>query len=126
MKSSKLLSISILVLAVSIILGPLFIGYTVIKSLDSNNAVQTSVDKRTTFNLEQVADYLNMTQDDVLGIIQTEKQLLDSTGSFTGTMFPYFTVNKVKYFDKSEIDSWLAEVASEHREYNTQGGFINN
>ena len=60
-----------------------------------------------------------MTEEEVQGIINTEKSMLEETGSFTGIMFPYFTVNEKQYFSKAAIDEWLNEVSKEHREYDT-------
>ena len=65
-----------------------------------------------------------MTEEEVCAIIQTEKKKLDETHSFTGKMFPYFTINNKQYFYKDEIDEWLKQVSSHHRQYDTTKGWI--
>lgn len=109
----------------SIILGSIWIG----NSLEKNYTLQTSIPTITstdnkTLTLPQVAEYLNMTEEEVRGIIQTEKKQLDETHTFQGKMFPYFTINNKQYFYKNEIDEWLKEVSSNRREYNTTKGWV--
>lgn len=65
-----------------------------------------------------------MTEEEVSGIIKTKKKKLEETHSFSGKMFPYFTVNNKQFFYQDEIDEWLKEVSSNHREYNTTKGRI--
>lgn len=65
-----------------------------------------------------------MPDEEVLAIIETEKKKLDETHSFTGKMFPYFIIDNKLYFYKDEIDEWLKEVSSSHRQYDTTKGWI--
>ena len=75
-------------------------------------------------NVSQVANYLRMTEEEVQGIIKTEKKILESSGSYTGMSFPYFTLNDKLYFYKEQIDEWLNEVSIEHKEYDTKKGYV--
>lgn len=125
MENKKLLSISIIILAISVMLGSIWIGH----SLERKVGLQTTTSASTlteskALTLSQVAQYLNMTEEEVRGIIQAEKKILDETGSFYGTMFPYFTINNKLYFYKDEIDEWLEEVSSDHRIYDTVEGRV--
>jgi hypothetical protein len=123
LESKKLLSISIIILAMSVIFGCIWIG----NSLEKSISLQTSISNSTnnvTLTLPQVSEYLDMTEEEVQSIIQTEKKQLDEIGSFDGKMFPYFTVNNKQYFYKSEIDEWLKEVSSHRRQYNTTEGWV--
>lgn len=123
METKKLLTVSIIILAMSVILGSIWIGH----SLEKNVSLQTSNSTLTeskTLTLSQVAEYLNMTEEEVRGIIQTEKKMLDTTHTFEGKMFPYFTIDNKQYFYKNEIDEWLKEVSSRRREYNTKEGWV--
>ncbi|NLZ83908.1 MAG: hypothetical protein GX915_09610 [Clostridiales bacterium] len=43
---------------------------------------------------------------------------------FIGKRFPYLKVNNKYYFYIDEIDEWLKEVTSSHREYDTAKGYI--
>ena len=98
-------------------LSSIWLGYSIQKS--SNIQKQDSVINSNVFTISQVAEYLRMTEEEVQGIIDTEEIWLDTTGSFSGIMFPYFIVNEKQYFYKEKIDEWLKEVSNEHREYDT-------
>ena len=69
--------------------------------------------------MSEVADYIGISEEEVLGLIDVEKNILEKTGTFTGKMFPYFIVNGKEYFYKDELDEWLKNVSNENREYDT-------
>ncbi len=117
MQNNKSLLISIVTLTLCIMLSSIWLGYSIQKS--ANKQKQDSVINSNVFTLSQVAEYLRMTEEEVQGIIDTEEISLDTTGSFSGIMFPYFIVNEKQYFYKEKIDEWLKEVSNEHREYDT-------
>lgn len=121
-KKNLLVVIAILFIGASIIINGYFIE-NAIKSANLQNPITTSVDDKV-LNLSQTAEYLNMSEEDIRGIIQTEKNILEKTSSFNGKMFPYFTINNKENFYKNEIDEWLKEVSSNRREYNTTDGWI--
>lgn len=98
-------------------LSSIWSGYSIQKS--TNIQKQDSVINSNVFTISQVAEYIRMTEEEVQGIIDTEEIELDTTGSFSGIMFPYFIVNEKQYFYKEKIDEWLKEVSNEHREYDT-------
>jgi hypothetical protein len=123
LENKKLLSIAIIILALGIVFGSVWIGYSLQKSASLENSILTSVDSNV-LNISQVSKYLNMTEEEVQGIIQTEKTRLEQSGSFTGGIFPYFIINDKRYFYKNEIDEWLKEVSKNRRQYNTEKGWI--
>ena len=117
MQNNKSLSVSIIILTLGIMLSSIFLGYSIQKSTNiqtKNYTIDSNV-----FTVSEVANYLGMTEEEVQGIINTEKSMLEETDSFTGIMFPYFTVNEKQYFSKVAIDEWLKEASNEHREYDT-------
>lgn len=127
MVNKNFISISIVVLAMSIIFGSIWMGYSLEKTARLQASISTSTSTptdSTALTLSQAAKYLNMTEEEVCAIIKTEKKKLDETHSFNGKMFPYFTINDKQYFYKDEIDEWLKEVSSNHRQYNTTKGWI--
>lgn len=125
MENKKLLPISIIILAVSIIFSCLWIGYSIEKAVNLQASIPASTSAYSkVLTLTQAAKYLNMTEDEVLAIIQTEKKKLDETHSFEGKMFPYFIIDTKQYFYEDEIDEWLKEVSSFHRQYNTTEGWV--
>jgi hypothetical protein len=118
---------SIIILAMSVVLGSIWIGHSIEKNvgLQASNLTTTSISTDSkTLTLSQVAEYLNMKDEEVSAIIQTEKKVLDETHSFHGKMFPYFTINNKQYFYKDEIDEWLKEVSSHRTQYDTTKGWI--
>lgn len=122
MDNKKLISVSIIVLAISILCSSIWIGY----SLQRNVSLQASISiESKTLSLPKVAEYLNMTEEEVRSIIQIENmRKLDETRMFEGKMLPYFTIDNKQYFYKDEIDEWLKEVSSNRRQYNTKVGQI--
>jgi hypothetical protein len=108
----------ILFIGVSIIFNGYFIGRA-ISAANIQKSNTYSFGNNKVLNLTQVAEYLNMPEEKVKGIIETERIKLNETGSFSGIMFPYFTVDNEQYFYKDQIDEWLKEIAGNRREYNT-------
>ena len=117
-------AISIVFLGISIMVSGYFIG-NAIKSTDDGDKRTEPVEVKV-LNLSQVAGYLNMSEEELKRIIVIEKNQLEKTGSFYGKMFPYFTIDNKQYFYKNEIDEWLKNVTSTHREYNTNEGWLLN
>lgn len=74
---------------------------------------------KTVIDLTEVAGYLNLSEEQVMGIITTESTMLTKRGSFSGAMLPYFKVDKKYYFHKYGLDRWLEDVMLNKREYNT-------
>ena len=122
MQNNKLLPISIIIVALCILLSSTWLGYSIQKS--TNIQIQKTSIYSNVMNISQVTNYLRMTEKEVQGIMETEKKQLESTGSYTGMMFPYFMVNGNIYFYKEQIDEWLKEVSLQHTEYDTIKGFV--
>jgi hypothetical protein len=123
----KLVPISIIILAMSVIFGSIWIGHSLEKAVSIQDSISTSTSTSTeskNLTLSQVAEYLNMTEEEVRAIIQTEEKKLGERHSFVGKMFPYFTIDNKQYFYKDEIDEWLKEVSSHRRQYDTIKGWI--
>lgn len=112
MKNNKL--ISIIILALAILLSSIYLGYS-IQKIPNTQSVNSSV-----MTISEVANYLRMTEEDVQGIIDAEKFMLESTGSYTGIMFPYFKVNDKLYFYKEQVDEWIKDISVQHKEYDTK------
>jgi len=123
LENKKLFPISIIILAMSVVFGSIWIGHSIEKSVSLQASISISTNSKT-LSLSQVAEYLNMNEEEVSAIIQTEQKKLDETHSFDGKMFPYFTINNKQYFYKDEIDEWLKEVSSNRTQYDTTKGWI--
>jgi len=68
-------------------------------------------------NVEQTAEYLNLTKEQVLYIIQSEQKSLSASGSFSGEMFPYFKISDEIYVGRDQLDIWIKDVTIQRREY---------
>lgn len=118
MQNNKLLPISIIILTFGILLSSIYFGYSIQKG--SNIQVENAAVNSSVMNISEVANYLGMTEEEVQGIINTEKNMLESRGSYTGIMFPYFIVNDKLYFYKEQIDEWLKDTSIQRKEYDTK------
>lgn len=121
-KRNFMIGVAILFIGVSIIINGYFVGEA-IKSIKMGESI-TDNEADKVLNLPQAAKYMNMTEDEVQGIIKTETEVLEKMGSFDGKMFPYFTIDDKQYFYKNEIDEWLKEASSNHKNYNITDGWI--
>jgi hypothetical protein len=122
LQNNKLLSISIIILALGMLLSSIYFGYSIQKG--SNIQVENAAVNSSVMNISEVANYLGMTEEEVQGIINTEKNMLESRGSYTGIMFPYFIVNDKLYFYKEQIDEWLKDISIQRKEYDTKKLFV--
>lgn len=118
MQNNKLLPISIIIFAFGMFLSSIYFGYSIQKG--SNIQVENAAVNSSVMNISEVANYLGMTEEEVQGIINTEKNMLESRGSYTGIMFPYFIVNDKLYFYKEQIDEWLKDTSIQRKEYDTK------
>lgn len=121
-KKDFIIASAILFIGAAIIINGYFIRDGIIVS-NLHESTTASVDNKV-LNLSQAAEYLKMTEEEIQGVMQTEKDMLKKTGSFSGKMFPYFTINNKTFFYKNEIDEWLKDVSNNHREYNTIDGWV--
>jgi hypothetical protein len=118
LQNNKLLPISIIIFALGMFLSSIYFGYSIQKG--SNIQVENAAVNSSVMNISEVANYLGMTEEEVQGIINTEKNMLESRGSYTGIMFPYFIVNDKLYFYKEQIDEWLKDTSIQRKEYDTK------
>lgn len=121
MKNNKSVSIAIIILTCGIILSSLWLGYSIQKS--AKLITQNSTINMDVLTVSEVANYIGMSEEEIHGIINTEKSELEESRGFWGMRFPYFIVNEKEYFHKELIDEWLKEASNENREYDTNKGF---
>lgn len=121
MENKKLLPISIILLAGSIVFSSFWIGNSLGKA-ESKKSIP--VEEKKVLTLPQAADYMNMSEKEIIEIIGLEQMHLAKYKSYTGRMFPYFTIDNKKYFFKSELDEWVKDVSINQREYSSKEGLI--
>ena len=121
MKNNKGLTISIIILACTIVIGSSIMATKVSTAINMTSI--DSKEKSPVLGRNEAADYLHLSEEQVIRMINIEKTDLEEDGIFSGMMLPYFTVDGQYYFCKAELDNWLKEVANEHTEYNTAEGW---
>lgn len=121
MKNNKGLTISIIILACTIVIGSSIMATKVSTAINMTSI--DSKEKSQVLGINEAADYLHLSEEQVIRMINIEKTDLEEDGIFSGMMLPYFTVDGQYYFCKAELDNWLKEVANEHTEYNTVEGW---
>ena len=121
MKNNKGLTISIIILACTIVIGSSIMATKVSTAINTNSI--DSKENSQVLGINEAADYLHLSEEQVIRMINIEKTDLEEDGIFSGMMLPYFTVDGQYYFCKAELDNWLKEVANEHTEYNTAEGW---
>ena len=73
--------------------------------------------------LEQAADYIKVTPEQLRKMIQIEQNELNQRDSFSGEMIPYFKVNDDLFFYRDQLNIWLQYVSIEKVEYNLGEGY---
>lgn len=67
--------------------------------------------------MEEASVFLNMTEDQIVQIIKTEHNILNSTQIFNGTMFPYINVDNKYIFHKDLLLNWINDASMNRSVY---------
>jgi hypothetical protein len=110
MDNKKLLSFSIIFLALSILLGSIWIGSRIDKFANNWIASTTAHSAQGLIPIEDAATYLNITVDELKGIISKDEQDKNNLGVYpTYSFIPYIVISKGDIrFNKSELDKWIS------------------
>jgi len=123
-KESRFIGFAIFVFSIVVLVTGIILANT-LKSINVSIKSESEKDKeQAVFDLSQVANYMNMTEEQVMTIINVEENELKTTGSFYGKMFPYFKIDDNFFFVKEEIDQWLREASAERRKYDSNNKII--
>lgn len=120
-KSNKELIVSVIILACAIVIGSSIIATKI--SIAIHTASTDSEENSQVLGINEAADYLHLSEEQVIRMINIEKADLEEDGVFSGILLPYFIVDGQYYLLKGELDNCLKEVVSEHTEYNTSEGW---
>ena len=102
MENKKILPISIIILAVSIIFGSIWIGH----SLEKVIKVQASQEKVLLTETES-ADYLNISVDEFRSILLKEKLTKEELGAYDPSQFISYTeIGEKTLFSKNGLNEW--------------------
>ncbi|USB33378.1 helix-turn-helix domain-containing protein [Paenibacillus sp. YPG26] len=112
-----------LIIGTSLIIGCLIISTKDVTETKQELTIAKEQEKFTNsplLNIKQAAEYLNLKEEQVTYIIQSEQNTLNTMGSFTGERFPYFKINNEIFISKTDLTKWLKDVTTQRREY-TEG-----
>ncbi|WP_025693237.1 helix-turn-helix domain-containing protein [Paenibacillus zanthoxyli] len=118
MKSYQLSIIfSSIIIGVSLVIGCIVLA-NAIEQQKTNEKLDVSEPKETVLmDIKQAANYLNLSEEQVVDIIQSEEKTLQTMGSFSGGMFPYMKINEKIYISKNDLQKWINESTTERRQY---------
>lgn len=105
--SKYFLPISIVLLSISIFLLAFQLGN---KDSSEENILVQRVDSASKglLTLEEAAYYLNLNEEQLIGIIQKQDNSREALSSFdTYTYIPYIQIGGEKYFNQEQIDEWI-------------------
>lgn len=117
-------SIPISVLLASVILGISFIVGCLLlsnqgRASESAQAVEQDVpnNNKTLMTIQETAEYLSMTKEQVMDIIKAEQGGFTVSGFFDGKMFPFIKVQDQFLVSRVELELWAQDASSSHRRY---------
>lgn len=117
-------SIPISILLASVILGISFIVGCLLlsnqwRASESAQVVEQDVpnNNKTLMTIQETAEYLSMTKEQVMDIIKAEQGSFSASGFFEGTMFPFIKVQDQFLVSRIELELWAQDASSSHRRY---------
>lgn len=110
----------------NILMGCLIISIGLVTHgyITSNN-ISIKKDEPILMNMVEVTNYLRITEEQIIGIIETEKIHLANHSYSRYVWFPYFIVDNDYFFYKKSIDEWLLYVAESGHEFDTKNKQMN-
>lgn len=75
------------------------------------------IEDKPLMNIAETAQYLNLTEKQVRTIISSEAQVLKTTSSYEGMMFPVIRIEGDIYVGTEELKEWVKQAVSLKKEY---------
>ena len=114
MTNNKLLSISLILLALSILFGSIYMGNSLKQLNLQPREVETLANENGLISAEDAAKYLNISIYDFTDMLwEQEKEKMTLSSYTTHRFIHYIEVNGDKLFSKVSLDKWI-----EHNLYN--------
>lgn len=116
-------SIPLSILLSSVILGISFIiGCILLTTQERNSELTQAVEQevpsdKVLLTMHETAEYLSMTEEQVMSIIKAEQGSFTVAGFFDGRMFPFIKVQDKFFVSRVELDLWVQEASASHRRY---------
>jgi hypothetical protein len=109
------------ILGAALILGLSFVaGCLLISSERANGnekAIESQVAEYPLMTLAETAQFLRLSEEQIINIIKAENSILNNKGSFEGVMLPYIKVDDKFLFNYLEILNWVQQATLEKRVY---------
>lgn len=89
------------------------------RASESTQAVEQDVpnNNKTLMTIQETAEYLSMTKEQVMDIIKAEQGSFSASGFFEGKMFPFIKVQDQFLVSRIELELWAQDASSSHRRY---------
>ncbi|PJN49943.1 hypothetical protein PAEAM_55550 [Paenibacillus sp. GM1FR] len=116
-------SIPFSILLSSVILGISFIiGCILLTTQERNSELTQAAEQevpidKALMTIQETAEYLSMTEEQVMSIIKAEQGSFTVSGFFDGRMFPFIKVQDEFFVSRVELDLWVQEASASHRRY---------
>ncbi|WFA82589.1 hypothetical protein [Paenibacillus amylolyticus] len=116
-------SVPFSILIASVILGISFIIGCILLTTQERNSELTQAAEQKVPNdkalmtIQETAEYLSMTEEQVMSIIKAEQGSFTVSGFFDGRMFPFIKVQDNFFVSRVELDLWVQEATTSHRRY---------
>ncbi|MCP1182999.1 hypothetical protein [Paenibacillus sp. 1781tsa1] len=116
-------SVTFSILLSSVVLGISFIiGCIILTTHERNSELTHAVGQevpndKVLLTMQETAEYLSMTEEQVMSIIKAEQGSFTVAGFFDGRMFPFIKVQDKFFVSRVELDLWVQEASANHRRY---------
>lgn len=118
MKSNQIsIIVASLILGISFIVGCSLIDFQMQSESGVEQSEALAVNDSPLMTMEEASVFLHMTEDQIVQIIKTEHNILNSTQIFNGTMFPYINVDNEYIFNKELLLKWVNDASMNRSVY---------
>ena len=109
------------ILGAALILGLSIVASSLIISNERSSSNEAARESQTAdfplMTLAETAQFLRLSEDQVMNIIKAEHAVLSNNGPFEGTMLPYIKVDNKFLFNNEQIMNWVQSATLEKRVY---------
>lgn len=105
------------ILGISFIIGCFFLSNQKILNEPTQVAQEESAKDKVLMTIQETAEYLSMTEEQVMNIIYAEQISFAAAGSFNGAMFPFIKVQDEFFISRNELLLWAQDASVYHRRY---------
>jgi len=105
------------ILGISFIIGCFFLSNQESVNEPTQVAQEEVAKDKVLMTIQETAEYLSMTEEQVMSIIHAEQRSFAAAGSFNGTMFPFIKVQDEFFISRIELLLWAQDASLYHRRY---------